>query len=239
MLVKRKNLVAELLLERNQNTSTAELSEQVASILKSKTTDLESTLFGVDLQSSTKRNDTFDFDLLDTDKIFHISQIQKICVDYRLRFLDSKLFKSKIPDEALYEIEKLEQLHRMEIKNLKIAAPSKLFQLENYDDPLLFAAMGNGYYYLVHQWGNDVSPLRKWLMMPFKSLGSFMTLLCILSLTVAFMIPVNILGKTSETIFRLVSFLFILKAFIGISIYYCFWKGKNFNSEIWNTEYYN
>ena len=41
-------------------------------------------------------------------------------------------------------------------------APSKLFELENYDDPLLFASLGDGYYYLIHKWGNDLSFLEKY-----------------------------------------------------------------------------
>ena len=30
----------------------------------------------------------FDFDLLVSDKIYHIDHIKKVCIDYRLRFLD-------------------------------------------------------------------------------------------------------------------------------------------------------
>ncbi|MEM9867575.1 MAG: hypothetical protein AAF765_07810, partial [Bacteroidota bacterium] len=45
--------------------------------------------------NSKKRIETndFTFDLLETKHIYHISQIRKICIDYRLRFLDSRYFK--------------------------------------------------------------------------------------------------------------------------------------------------
>ncbi|WP_395062778.1 hypothetical protein [Flavobacterium sp.] len=36
-------------------------------------------------------------------------------------------------------------------------APSKAFNLKKYDDPLLFAPIGNDYYYLIHKWGNDLA----------------------------------------------------------------------------------
>ena len=44
---------------------------------------------------------------------------------------------------------------------IKMMAPSKLFELENYDDPLMFVNLGNNYYYLIHKWGNDMSFFRK------------------------------------------------------------------------------
>ena len=97
------------------------------------------------------------FDLLETDKIFHIDQIKKLAINFRLRFLDSHLFKNQIPDEAITKIRVLEKNHKTTLQGFKIIAPSKTFQLENYDDPLLFAPIGNNYYYLIHKWGNDLS----------------------------------------------------------------------------------
>ena len=41
------------------------------------------------------RND-FNIDLLEPDRIFHISQIKKICIQYRLRFLNTKYFKGEL-----------------------------------------------------------------------------------------------------------------------------------------------
>ncbi|CAN0604076.1 unnamed protein product, partial [Ectocarpus sp. 12 AP-2014] len=106
-------------------------------------------------------NNKFNIDLLNSDKIYHTKEIKQICIDYRLRFLDTKYFKGTIPAEGLSKIKALEKEHDTEIKGFKIIAPSKLFKLEDKDDPLLFAPIGNGYYYLIHQWGNDLQPFRK------------------------------------------------------------------------------
>ena len=38
------------------------------------------------------------YEKLDPKKIFHIKDIKKVCVDYRLRFLDSSFYKGKIPN---------------------------------------------------------------------------------------------------------------------------------------------
>ena len=47
-------------------------------------------------KASNSVND-FYFDRLETHRIFHLNQIKKVCVDYRLRFLDLKYFKGNIP----------------------------------------------------------------------------------------------------------------------------------------------
>lgn len=73
---------------------------------------------------------TFDFDLLTADKIYHIDQIKKVSIDYRLRFLDLKYFKNKLPQEALDKIQSLEKEHDTQLGSFKIMAPSALFRLE-------------------------------------------------------------------------------------------------------------
>ena len=54
-------------------------------------------------------NNSFDFDQLKTERIFHLDQIRKVCIDYRLRFLDIKYFKGNIPVEAIQKITLLEK----------------------------------------------------------------------------------------------------------------------------------
>lgn len=93
----------------------------------------------------------FDFELLETDDIYHINQIKHICVNYRLRFLASKYFKGEIPQEAIHKIKLLEKTHKIEVKGFKIIAPSRLFKLKDKNDPLLFAQIGNDYFYLIHK----------------------------------------------------------------------------------------
>ena len=72
---------------------------------------------------------------------------------------------------------------------IMMMAPSKLFELENYDDPLMFVSLGNNYYYLIHKWGNDMSYFRKLLMWPFKNLYNIMVFICFLSLFLTAVIP--------------------------------------------------
>lgn len=238
MLLDKTNLEIELLSERNKFIGEQSLLAEIRNILVQDEEKRQAINEKLKAESSTKSNE-FVFDFLETNKIFHISNIKSICIDYRLRFLESSLFKNEIPAEAISKIKALEKNHNTALDGFKIMAPSKLFHLKNFDDPLLFVPIGNDYYYLIHKWGNDLSPFRKITMRPFRNLGSLVILLLIVSFAAAFLVPVDVLGQVTPDIFHALSFLFIFKALCGITIYYCFWKGKNFNEEIWNSKYYN
>ena len=62
----------------------------------------------------------FDFNKLPKTRIYHIDHIKKVCIDYRLRFLDIKYFKNKLPIEALNKIKKLEKNHKTKLSEFKI-----------------------------------------------------------------------------------------------------------------------
>lgn len=181
----------------------------------------------------------FNFDLLESNRIYHISEIGKICIDYRLRFLDSKLYKGELPYEAITEIKNLEQTHQTELGSFKMIAPSKLFKLENADDPLLFASMGNGYYYFIHKWGTDLHPLRKLMMWPFKTFETFMVTILAISLLFTYIVPKGFFMNQNSGVEFFLLFIFMFKWVGGIALYYGFAKGKNFNTAIWRSKFFN
>ena len=182
---------------------------------------------------------TFNLDLLRSDSIFHLSDIERLCIDYRLRFLDSNFFKGEIPYEAISKIKALEKQQQFTLKGFKIVAPSKLFKLENADDPLMFAPMGNDYFYLIHKWGKDLHPLRKLIMWPFKHLENFISVLLLLSFFIALLIPDGLFSPQQTTAQFFMIFFFVFKWVAGLSIFYGVKKGKNFSSAIWRSKYYN
>lgn len=238
MILKRENLLNELISIKSRSFNEKAILNSVQNILEENESHRNVIKETLEFKSSTISND-FKFDLLKTEHIFHVDHIRELCVNYRLRFLDSCLFKPDIPEEAISKIRALEKEHQVQLSGFKIMAPSKLFYLKNYDDPILFAPIGNGYFYMIHKWGNDISFTRKWLVKPFKNMVSFGWLLLFLSVLLTAIIPDNVLGNKYNSVFHLVSFLFIFKSLAGISLYYCFWQGKNFNENIWNREYYN
>ena len=238
MLLERRNLETELKSYRANETNENEVLAQIKAFLATDDINREVIKSKIKGTSSTKHNN-FDFDLLETDKIYHVQQIKEICVDYRLRFLDSSFFKNDIPEEAISKIKNLEKNHNTTLDGFKIMAPSKLFQLKNYDDPLLFAPIGNDYYYLIHKWGNDINPFRKIAVRPFRNFGSLLFSLFALSALLAYVTPGNLFGPGNEDIFKVVCCLFIFKSLSAIALYFSFWQGKNFNESIWNSTFYN
>lgn len=191
------------------------------------------------LKCPSQETNSFDFELLESDRIFGLDSIKKICVDYRLRFLDVRLFKGQVPNEALQKIEQLEQMHNTQIDHLKIMAPSKLFKLENADDPLLFVPIGNNHFYLIHQWGNDLHPLRKALVWPFKNIINLTVSILVLSFLISAVMPLNLFVREASYGDFFLIFLFMFKSVAAIVIYYFFASGKNFNQAIWDSKYYN
>lgn len=234
----RKNLVTELLKERERTISEASLLEEVKAILDRDEHAREAIRQRLEQEIQADTNN-FKFDNLETRRIFHRRHIRKICIDYRLRFLDSHLFKGEIPEEAISKIKTLEKEHDTLLSGFMIAAPSRLFHLKNYDDPLLFVPVGNDYYYLVHKWGNDMNPFRKIVVRPMRDFGSLLVFLAVSSLLFASLITQTLFNGEKTGQFMLIAFLFTFKSFCGIALYYCFWQGKNFNSAIWDSEYYN
>lgn len=237
MLLNKTNLETELLFERKKFLLENDILSNVRLLLEENQSDRESISQTLSKKSSTNQNN-FIFDLLETDKIFHLDQIKKVSIDYRLRFLDSHLFKNEIPEEAISKIHNLEKNHSTILAGFKIMAPSKTFQLLSYDDPLLFAPIGNNYYYLIHKWGNDLSATRKLTVLPFKSLTHFLISTMLISILIAMMIPVNKLSQ-SIPMAGFIEFLFVWKGIIAIALYGFFMAGKNFNTRIWNRKYFN
>ncbi len=236
MLLSRTNIQEKLLRERSKNNNEVDILAQVHYILN-EDCFRENVILDVLQGISNNHAQTFNIDLLDKDRIFQSKEIKKICIDYRLRFLDSKYFKGRYPQEALDEIKYLENKHHITLESFKIIAPSKMFVLEKADDPLLFTPIGNDYYYLIHTWGNDLHPLRKLLMWPYKSFENLIVLIVLLSLLATALIPDGLFTKKQDFSQDLMVFFFMFKSIAAIVLFYGFALGKNFNTAIWNSKY--
>ena len=184
-----------------------------------------------------KIQNDFDFDQLETHKIYHLDQIRDVCIRFRLRFLDLKYFKNKLPESALEAVNSIEDKHNTVLTDFKIMAPSVLFRLERKDDPLLFVPIGNGYYYLIHKWGNDLHPMRSILMWPFKNIWNLLITLLGVSWVATEMTPMGLFTKTPDTTSYWMLFFFMFKAIASVVLFYGFALGKNFNPAIWNSKY--
>lgn len=238
MILKGTNIERKLQNIKNKKGDCEQIIAEVQQILKEDSLKEEKIANQLSSKNSTLGNN-FDFDLLETENIFHIDQIKQICIDYRLRFLDSAHFKGEIPPTAISKIKHLGAAHNIEVKGFKIMAPSKLFKLEDKDDPLLFAPIGNDYYYLIHKWGNDLHPLRKLFAWPFKNIANLLLLVLLISYFVTLMVPEGLFSKKSSTAEFWIIYFFMFKCLASIVIFYGFALGKNFNPAIWKSKYFN
>jgi hypothetical protein len=196
--------------------------------------DIKALVNGSKLNESTNN---FDFDQLESHRIFHINQIKSVCIDYRLRFLDLKYFKGNVPKEGIEEISKMEKEHQTTLDGFKVMAPSVLFRLKKTDDPLLFVPLGNDYFYLIHKWGDDLSFLRKAWAWPFKNIWNLLIAVLVVSFFATLVTPYQIFTKSPTATTFWMLYFFMFKAIASIVLFYGFALGKNFNPAIWNNRY--
>ncbi|MEC3966563.1 hypothetical protein [Flagellimonas halotolerans] len=236
--MKGVNIEHKLQNRRDKKWDSGQILAEVQQILSEDFKKEEQVTHQLGSKNNVSAND-FDFDQLETEKIFHIDQIKEICIDYRLRFLNSSYFKGEIPQEAISKIKQLEAAHNTKLEGFRIMAPSKLFKLEDKDDPLLFAPIGNDYYYLIHKWGNDLHPLRKLFAWPFKNIANLVVVVLLISYLVTLMVPEGLFSKKSTTAEFWIIYFFMFKCIASIVIFYGFALGKNFNPAIWKSKYFN
>ena len=222
--------------DRDKHISSEDLKDMIQAIFDQKEAIKSRVKSTLETPNNSYVN-TLTFDALDLDKIFHIDSIKKLCINYRLRFLDTHLFKGEYPKELYSIIPNLENDHKIQLKDFKIMAPSKLFRLKTKEDPLLFVPIGNGYYYLVHKWGDDLKSYRKILVWPFKNINTLIFTSIILSL-LSTAIGSAFFNDFSDTQL-LVIFIFNIKTFVFVTFYLLFMMRKNFNESIWNSKYKN
>ena len=228
--MKKVNLFEELINERSKQITSEELRTAIK-IIWSKDDQIKKSL---NKKNDNKHND-LKFDKMKTRNIFHKDTIKKICVRYRLRFLDSNLFKGEYPKNITKIIGKIERNHNTTLSNFMIMAPSKLFKIKSPDDPILFVPIGNDYYYLIHKWGEEFNYLRKLMVLPFKNIDNLTIFSVLVSVLFALLGKLFMPSLTFSEVFIL--FLFLVKGFIFIFFYMFFLTRRNFSESIWNSKY--
>lgn len=237
MLRERVDLQEKLKGFRKKELSEAEILEQVKAIYEADAQREEQILERI-REGSTAGSNDLDPELLEAQDIFHLKHIKHICIEYRLRFLDSRYFKSPLPFEAIAKIKFLEKLHGTTLKGFRIMAPSKDFKLENVDDPVLFAPIGNHYYLLIHKWGNDLHPLRKLLVWPVKTLENLAIFTLVFSFLATLVFRELFFAQYRSTTEFMMLYLFTVKSVIGLLVFYGFALRKNFNTAIWRSRFF-
>lgn len=155
--------------------------------------------------------------LLSDERIFTYEDIKKIAISYGLRFLPSNMYVGEIPQDLPQKIREFKS-KGLEQKTLTdfygnnkyeryfILAPKESFELkEKPKDPLFFAELKDGTYYLVHKWGGDISFFNYLKNLPVRSDWSFAWFLIIVNIVI---FSTLIIIKPVIVVFTLITILF-------------------------------
>ena len=110
-------------------------------------------------------------------KVYKIEQIEKLCVDYRLRFLQSKYYTGSYDVEVSAKIKDFARATKSPIDDYTLGrrffmmAPAEMFELrdEKYvskaelrrqADPAIFYQIDEKHFRLIHKWGADFTIFR-------------------------------------------------------------------------------
>tara|TARA_B100000780_G_C21123251_1_gene455214 strand:- start:2714 stop:3460 length:747 start_codon:yes stop_codon:yes gene_type:complete len=183
---------------------------------------------------------------LDGELIFDKRIIENICTKYRLRFLDSKLFAGDIPYEAQLKIKKIENQIDHRFSSFKILAPESRFKLkDSTEDPILFVALGNGEYYMIHKWGDDMGWYRNVINFPLRNITTLAITSVSIALVISLFIPQSFFPNSTlsstfalglaklYTSFILSGLIFVTVLIVGIL------RSKEFSQDVWNSKYFN
>ena len=112
--MKKVNLFDELIREREKTISSDELNTLIKNIWSREDSKKDQIIKSLNKRNNNKYND-LKFDKMESKNIFHKDTIKSICVQYRLRFLDSNLFKGDYPNNITKVISDIEK--KFKIRN--------------------------------------------------------------------------------------------------------------------------
>ncbi len=175
---------------------------------------------------------------IDPQRIFSTDSIRSMCIKYRLRFLDAGLFKGEIPLQALHSIRQLEQKASEPITSFKIMAPASRFKLcDSEVDPLLFVPVGADRYYLVHKWGNDLSPWRMVTGWPSRAPLNLIVTVTLFAALIALLMPGQLLGAWG--VHRFLFLVWCTMVCYSFTVFGWFAFFGQFSTHSWNSRFFN
>lgn len=177
------------------------------------------------------------------DRVFSLSTIRSMCITYRLRFLEGARYKGRIPGPAVYGMRQLERRVGDQVVSYMVMAPSAQFKLcDSEADPLLFVPIGNDRYYLVAQWGRDLSPWRAAAFWMVRSPLHLALAVLASSLLLTITLPGAWLGDAGLPALngqRLLFLFWSVMALSGFTLFGWFAFFGQFSKDAWNSRYFN
>lgn len=195
------------------------------------------------LKEESSRASFIQLDLEDCSSVFTLKQIRNVCINYRLRFLDTRYFKSVFPYEAIQKIKAFEKKYNTQLSQFKIIAPAIAFDLQNINkDPMLFAVLGKDRFLLIHQWGKDLSWTKRITAWPVKNFRNYFLTLWLVAFLFSFTMPSSVMMEimplrelTLRCWLTVHTFIFLMGVTLWLGLSY----DKTFSNLNWDSKYYN
>jgi hypothetical protein len=245
MKVQNNGLVEDLRREEERFAEEAELLREAEELLQRGEKEDERVLERI-RNARSNEGSPIDPEELEDERVFSEEAIRELCVKYRLRFLSTRYFKDELPYDAVSELKRFEKKTGRRVEDLRIVAPSERFELQDsHKDPLLFAYLGKGRHYLLHRWGNDLSPLRKWLNFPARDIKALILTCALLSLLISTVIPASSFGLGEDAPSSLIvlskgiSFFMLSSFFTTAALIYGVTTSKEFSADQWDSKFFN
>lgn len=185
------------------------------------------------------QEEVLDEEVLDESQVFRVDEIKKVAILCRMKFLESSLFRAEIPYEAVLKIKHMEATYGKTLKHFNILSTSKSFHGKGeQDEAALFVKTNYDNYYLIHRWGKPLNRSRKWLYLPFRKFENLFVTVVIVTALITLILPTHWITLDSKAQYwsgyRLGTFFHLLIFDMGVTAYFTFAFGLNFNSSVWN-----
>lgn len=237
-MLERNNIKEKLQhLAANSRSNQEELLREAKRILKQELFSEKKIL--ENLKQYNKAFEILDEENLDPRLVFRIEEIRQLAITHRLKFLESKLYKSEFPYEGVLRIKYLNDSFHKDIKHFRILShPDSFVNTSQNHESLLFARTNYDNYYLIHSWGKKPKWYRPYQFWPLKKFESLVITLLIITLIIALLLPTNLITLDAKATYwsgyRAAAFFHLLIFNLGVTAYITFAFGKNFSSSIWN-----
>ena len=176
---------------------------------------------------------------LDQNRIFSISDIKSVCIDYHFRFLDKKYYKAQLPYDAHIKASAFEMEVEQPVKFKVLSEVQNFKSTYPTTQQLLFADIGNGEFYYIHKWGNEYPEYRKYMAMPYKSIEVLFGFIVLISFVLTIITPTNFITSKPHidyfSMIRMAYFFWCVIAFSALFVYYIVAIRKGMNSSEWDN----
>ncbi len=239
-MFKRVDIEQELVKQRNKaRQGENQLVFEASRILKQ---DLfsESNILG-NLKEYNRISEVVNEEDVDSSLVFTTAEIKKLAIRFRLKFLESKIYKPEIPYEAVLKIKYHNDTFRKELKTFRIlSSPQSFVKRESQDATLLFVKTNYDNYYLLHRWGNTIGRTRQAKFWPLRHFENLFITVLLFTLIVTLSLPTHLISLDPKAVYwsgyRAAAFFHLLIFNMGVTAYFTFAFSQNFSSSIWNSE---